>query len=152
MFYAPFIFFTEGNMATKDITWGGIGLRFLVAIIMVVLTYNPEGYSYYHWVKNQEAGQMVLKVFCGVVLVIGWTVYLRAMSRSLGGFGILLAAAFFASLLWVLVEWGWIPTDSVRAVTYMIMFVIAALLATGMVWSHLRRRMTGQMDVDEIEQ
>ena len=32
-----------------------------------------------------------------------------------------------------------------------IMVVISDVLATGISWSHIRRRMTGQVDVDEVE-
>ena len=32
-----------------------------------------------------------------------------------------------------------------------IMVVISGVLATGISWSHIRRRMTGQVDVDEVE-
>jgi hypothetical protein len=85
------------------------------------------------------------------VLVIGWAVYIRATRRSLGAIGVVLAIAFFAALLWLLVDLKIIPADSVRAVSYIILLIIASLLATGMCWSHIRRRMTGQQDVDEIE-
>jgi hypothetical protein len=83
--------------------------------------------------------------------LIGWTVYLRATLTSLGGFGIFLAMAFFASLLWLLTYWGILPAGSIRAISYMVLFVIAALLATGMSWSHIRRRVSGQVDVEEID-
>ncbi len=37
------------------------------------------------------------------------------------------------------------------AVTYLVLFVIGAVLGTGMSWSHVRRRLSGQADVDEVE-
>jgi hypothetical protein len=33
----------------------------------------------------------------------------------------------------------------------MVLFVISALLAVGMTWSHIRRRLSGQFDIDDIE-
>lgn len=139
-------------MATTDkIGWPGFVLRFAAALILVFATYNPEGYSYFDWLFGNSAGNWPLKAFTGVILIIGWTIYLRATMRSLGGFGMFLTIAFFATLLWMLTNWGIIPSDSVRAVTYLGEIVISALLATGMVWSHIRRRLTGQVDVDEIE-
>lgn len=138
-------------MASREITWSGIGIRFLVAAVLVLATYNPEGYSYVDWVLTAETGPLALKVFVGVVLLIGWTIYLRAMLASLGGLGIVLTAALFGSLLWVLISFGLLPAGSLHAVTYMGLFIIAALLAVGMTWSHIRRRISGQFDVDEIE-
>ncbi|TNF34416.1 MAG: hypothetical protein EP315_07255 [Gammaproteobacteria bacterium] len=131
--------------------WLGIGIRYLIALLLVFLTYNPEGYSFIDWVFTQDSGPIPLKIFAGVILIIGWAIYIRATRRSLGMIGIALAVAFFATLLWLLIDLKIIPTDSVRAVTYMVLFIIASLLATGMCWSHIRRRLSGQMDVDEIE-
>jgi Family of unknown function (DUF6524) len=139
-------------MAHKEFTFAGFGVRWLVALLLVFASYNPEGFSYFHWLLNTQSSTWAVKVFVGVVLLIGWTVYLRATFSSLGGLGIFLAMAFFASLLWVLIYWGWVPTDSIRAVSYIVLFIIAALLAIGMSWSHLRRRASGQIDVDEIEE
>ncbi|WP_455209102.1 DUF6524 family protein [Kaarinaea lacus] len=139
-------------MATvKEISWAGIGVRFLAALVLVFTTYNPEGYSYIDWITMEDAGPMALKALVGVILVIGWSIYLRATLRSLGGFGMVLVIALMATLLWLLITWNVIPHDSIRAITYMVEVVISALLAVGMVWSHIRRRLTGQVDVDEIE-
>ncbi len=87
----------------------------------------------------------------GVVLLIGWTIFVRATSRSLGAFGVILALAFFGTLFWLVTQWGLIPANSVTAVTYIVLFIIGAVLGTGMSWSHVRRRLSGQADVDEVE-
>lgn len=139
-------------MAHKEITWAGIGLRFLAALVLVLSTYNPEGYSYVHWVFMSDSGSLPLKIFTGIVLLIGWTIFIRATLGSLGGFGMLLVVALFSSLLWLLREWGIIPRDSYQVVAYMVLFIISALLAVGMTWSHIRRRLSGQFDIDEIEE
>ena len=34
---------------TKDLTWGGIAVRFLAALLLVYLTFNPTGFSWFHW-------------------------------------------------------------------------------------------------------
>ncbi|TDX97771.1 DUF6524 family protein [Thiohalophilus thiocyanatoxydans] len=138
-------------MARKEITWVGVILRFLGALVLVMSTYNPEGYSFVHWASNVEQGPLALKIFVGLGLVIGWTIFIRATLGSLGGFGMLLVVALFASLLWLLIEWGVIPSGSVDAISYMTLFVISALLAVGMTWSHIRRRLSGQFDIDDVE-
>jgi len=138
-------------MAKKGITWSGFLLRFIAAIVLVFTTYNPEGYSYYHWVKDSLPAIEPLMIFAAVILLIGWTIFLRATARSLGPFGLLLALAFFGTLIWLVVDWGLVPAESVRAITYITQFVICGVLATGISWSHIRRRMTGQIDVDEVE-
>ena len=137
--------------STKEITWLGIGVRFLIALVLVFASYNPSGYSFLDWVLHANSGNIIFKIFVGVVLVIGWAVYIRATRRSLGMVGTVLAIAFFGSLLWLLIDLNIIPANSVSAVTYIILFIIGCLLATGMCWSHIRRRISGQMDVDEID-
>jgi len=136
---------------TNDMTWLGIGIRFSIALILVFATYNPSGYSFYDWVLQENSGNIAFQIFTGVVLLIGWAIYIRATRRSLGMIGIGLAIAFFGALLWVLIDLNIIPADTATAITYITLFILGCLLATGMCWSHIRRRMTGQLDVDEIE-
>jgi cation transport ATPase len=137
--------------AVKEIGWVGMGVRFLVALVLVFVTYNPEGYSFIDWLTMKDAGPMALKALVGVILVIGWTIYLRATLRSLGGFGMVLVIALMVTLLWLLITWNVISHDSTRAIVYMAEVIISVLLAVGIVWSHVSRRLTGQVDVDEIE-
>jgi uncharacterized membrane-anchored protein len=92
-----------------------------------------------------------LMALAGITLLIGWAIYLRATARSLGIIGLLLAAAFFGTLLWLVIDWGLVSADSITAITYIILAILCAILAVGISWSHVRRRMTGQVDVDEIE-
>lgn len=138
-------------MAERGLTWVGVLLRLLAAIVLVFATYNPEGYSYYHWVIQVPLTPDPLKILAGVVLLIGWTVYLRATVNALGAFGLFLALAFFGTLIWLTVDLGWVPADSVRAISYIILIVLCGVLTTGVSWSHIRRRFTGQVDVDEID-
>lgn len=136
---------------TNEMSWSGIGIRYLIALILVFSTYNPEGYSYIDWVLSTDTGSFPLKILVGVVLVIGLSVYVRATRRSLGMIGIILAVAFFSTVLWLFIDLNIVPAGSLRALTYIVLFIIGSLLATGMCWSHIRRRISGQVDVDEIE-
>ena len=138
-------------MATQ-LTFAGFGLRLLAAVVLVAVTYNPEGYSYYDWAIRSLPEFSVLKAFVGVILIIGWTIYLRATLRSLGPIGLTLTIAFFGTGLWLLVDLVGIPADSVRAVSYLVMVAVAGVLAVGISWSHVRRRLTGQVDADDVDE
>ena len=138
-------------MANEGLSWTGILLRFCAALLLVFATYNPEGFSYYHWVFNDLHSLSALKVFLGVVLIIGWAIFVRATFHSLGIIGITLALAFFGSLLWVVVDWGWIPVNSVKWVSYLVLLILSWILAAGMSWSFIRRKLSGQYDVVESE-
>ena len=138
-------------MAVKGINWFGFLLRLLAAFILVFSSYNPSGYSYYHWVSENINSLTPMIALAGVLLLIGWTILLRATFRSLGPFGLLLAAAFLGVLLWMMIDWGWFDADSLTAVTYITLVVLSGILAIGVSWSHIRRRITGQIDVDDVE-
>jgi len=136
----------------QKISWPGLLLRFGFAVVLVFATYNPSGYSYYNWVAGSLPEFSAVVVFAGVVLLIGWTVLLRATLRSLGPFGLVLAAAFFGVLLWLIVDVGLVPADTTRAVTYLVLVALSGVLATGVSWSHVRRRISGQSDVDDLDE
>ena len=139
-------------MASSTIDWSGIGLRFLFALVLVLTTYNPEGYSYWHWVIVKFSSDMlILKILLGIILVAGWSIFIKATANSLGLWGFVLTLGFFTALLWLIVDWGIIPKDSIRAISYMVLLAMAAILTTGLSWSHIRRRLSGQVDVDELD-
>ncbi len=126
-------------------------LRWVFALVLVFASYNPSGYSYYHWVGAGLQDMLPAKIFLGVVLLIGWVIYFRAAWNSLGVIGLILASAFFGTLIWMIISWGVIPADSPAMITYIAEVALSAVLATGMSWSHIRRRLSGQVDTDEIE-
>ena len=125
----------------------GFLLRFLAAAVLLFATYNPEGMSYFHWMARDGWSITPLKAFAGVCLFAGWVFFLRSTVRSLGALGTLLAAAFFGTLIWVIVSWLHLEPRTSRGLTYLVMAGIAAVLSTGSVFSIVRRRLTGQVDV-----
>ena len=135
----------------KSFGWDGFLLRFAFAIILVFATYNPEGVSYYHWVSEALPDFTVIKAFVGVIILIGWIILIRATLGSLGFIGILLAAAFFGLAIWLIVDVLGLSTDNVRVISYIVGIMLASVLSIGVSWSHVRRRVTGQVDTDEIE-
>lgn len=137
----------ESIMAQSGITWTGIGVRFMFALILVFATYNPEKISYFHWGLMEIQSFTPLKAFVGVLLIIGWVIFIRATIHSLGFIGLTLAVAFFATLLWLVVDWGWVPVGSVKLISYIVLIMASAILTTGMSWSFIRRKMSGQYDV-----
>lgn len=134
-----------------NITASGVFLRFLFALLLVLLSYNPSGYSFFHWVHKSLSHITPYIVIAGLILLIGWGVYVKATLNSLGILGITILAALFASLVWLFIYWGFLSVDNISAMAWVIEVLLAALLAVGMCWSHFTRRMSGQVDVDEIE-
>lgn len=134
------------------LTSSGVAIRFLFALLLVLLSYNPSGYSYFHWVYHSMSEVTPYIVIAGIILLIGWGVYIKATLNSLGFIGIVILAALFASLIWLFVYWGWLSVNNISALAWIIEILLSALLCVGMCWSHLNRRLSGQVDVDEIEE
>jgi len=137
-----------------NFTWKNGLVRLFVAFTLVFSTYNPSDYSYFRWLKQSlEKGGTpdVLLLFSGVVLVILWVIYLRATLRSLGPIGLALACAFFGTLLWLVVDYGLVPTDNKDIITWLVLIAFSGVLAIGISWSHIRRRISGQADMDDLD-
>lgn len=139
-------------MAVKQFSVASYLIRFGMALLLVFGTYNPSGYSWYHWFIRASDKFEPLLIFACVVLIIGWVIYVRATLRSLGVVGTTLAITFFAALTWVLIGYGWLSLDSPTLLGWIMLVMLAAIMATGMSWSHVRRRMSGQLDVDDVDE
>jgi hypothetical protein len=136
-------------MARTNFTFASFLLRLLLASALVFLTYNPSGYSWVGWVLSDTP--LVYKAAVGVVLLIGWVMFLRATWNSLGAIGTILAVALFAVIIWLLVYWDLFALDDTTVIEWVVLSVLTGVLAIGMSWSHVRRKLSGQYDTDEIE-
>ena len=134
-----------------NLTASGVALRFLYALLLVLLSYNPSGYSYFHWMHNTFNHITPYVVIAGIILLIGWGIYIKATFNSLGFTGVIALAALFACLVWLFIYWGFLSIKDISAMAWVIEVLLAAMLTVGMCWSHFVRRMSGQVDVDEIE-
>ncbi|MCK5697447.1 MAG: hypothetical protein KAI02_04740 [Gammaproteobacteria bacterium] len=136
-------------MARNGFNFGNFFIRLFFALFLVLATYNPSGYSFYHWIlKGIELGFEPLMALAGITLLIGWVVYIKATMDSLGIIGLILAFAFFGTLIWLVIDFGLIPIDNFQVITYIGLVLLSLILAIGMSWSHISRQMSGQVDVD----
>jgi TRAP-type mannitol/chloroaromatic compound transport system permease large subunit len=115
----------------------------------VCLTWNPTRYNYVEWARAQWSSLMPLVVFVGLVLLIAWIFFGRATARSLGVLGITLSLALAATVIWISFYYGLVSTASTTLISWIVLALLAAILAMGMSWSHLRRSWSGQVDVDD---
>jgi hypothetical protein len=126
-------------------------VRFIAATFLVFASYNPSGYSYAHWVINRGDSSLPFLLIAGIALLIGWVIFLRATMRSLGMLGVCLLVALLACLLWLAIDFNIVSLGS-QLFVYIVLVICSIILAIGMSWSHIRRRMSGQLDVDDINE
>jgi len=136
---------------------GGIAARTLAALVLVFATYNPERLSFVHWAivpwrsGEPTPGPTSLKFLVGLALLGGWAVFLNATRRSIGVAGSALVLAISGGIVWLLIDVGIVSASSARGITYVVLCCTALLLAVGMNWSHLSRKLSGQVDMDATD-
>jgi len=142
----------------KDSVAGGLTAlgflwRFAAALVLVLVTYNPSGESAYHWITSAIADSAFgpLHLILIAVLAIGWVVFWVATWRALGTLGVTLAILLLGAITWLLFDIGLLESHSVSTVTWISLVCLSAVLAIGMSWSHFWRRMTGQINVEDVD-
>lgn len=138
-------------MAAPTIGMSGVGLRFVFALALVCLTWNPTRYNYAEWALAQWRDMGPLVAFSGLVMLMGWIFFLRTTARSLGVLGIILSTGLAAVVLWGLFYYDLVSTESTTLLKWIVLVLLAAILAAGMSWAHLRNRWSGQATVDEVD-
>lgn len=121
-------------------------MRWIGALVLVIGTVNPTGHSYYHWVQERTAENLPMKLIVGVAILIGFVMYLRATWEALGLIGISLAVAFLFAVIWWLIDAQLLDPREPRIVAWIVLVAIATVMAIGMSWSFVRRKISGQID------
>jgi hypothetical protein len=129
----------------------GIFLRFLGAFALLAATYNPTQWNYVRWVNLNWPDQMPLALFLGLVLLVGYLVYVMSTLRSIGPLGVLLTAAILGAGLWVLIDWGILSLTNATLNTWLGLFALAVIIGLGLSWSIIRQKLSGQATVDEVQ-
>lgn len=126
-------------------------LPWLTAFALLAATYNPTSFNYVKWVMTQGERPVSLMVLAGLLLLIGYIIYLRATLRSIGGFGMLLVLALVGALLWVLYDFGVLSIDNTGLNVWLGLLALSLVLGVGLSWSHVRRALSGQADMDDVD-
>jgi hypothetical protein len=129
----------------------GCILRWIFAILLVLITYNPTHYSLFHWLIPFNNEQLPLKILALLVMVVIYLIFLRATFRSIGLLGVILALAVSVTIVWLFIDQGWMSVDNYTAFTWILLVVIGTILGIGISWSHIRKKLTGQFDTDDVD-
>ena len=122
--------------------------RVLFAVALVLLTWNPSGWSYVDWALRDRAAFDAVKAFFGVLLLGGWVFCVRSAWVSLGAVGLVLVGALLATIVWMLVQFGVVEPGSTKTLLWIVLVAVGVVLGTGLSWSKVRQRATGQVETD----
>lgn len=126
--------------------------RMVFALALVLLTFNPTGHSYYHWLADGFPSVSPAEAVAGLLLLLGWIFFVRTTLSAIGTLGIALMAALFASIVWWIVSKGWLDIGNRSTMAWIVLLILGLMLGVGMSWSHIRRRLSGQAAVDRVDQ
>ena len=143
---------TKENL-NEPFSAAGIGLRFLAALALVLLTFNPSGFSAFHWITSAIGASTFgpLHLLLIGVLLAAWAVFWIATWRALDTLGVVLASIVLGAIIWLLIDIGLLSANSVSAATWIGLVFLAAVLTIGVSWSHIWRRITGQVNVEHVD-
>ncbi len=122
--------------------------RVLFAVALVLLTWNPSGWSYVDWALRDRAAFDAVKAFFGVLLFGGWVFCVRSAWVSLGAVGLVLVAALLATVVWMLVQFGVVEPGSTKTLLWIVLVAVGVVLGVGLSWSKVKQRATGQVETD----
>ncbi|WP_054004673.1 DUF6524 family protein [Cypionkella psychrotolerans] len=130
----------------------GIILRWLGAFILLSATYNPTQINFTRWAEANWQTQMPLTILLGLLLGVGYMIYIGATLRSIGAFGIILVGAIVAALVWVLIDYQILTLQNPSLNLWLGIFALSVVLGIGLSWSIIRQRLSGQATVDEVQE
>lgn len=134
----------------SDFGFVGMFVRWLAAMFFVLATYNPSGYSYWHWVGESGLSDASVKLLAGLLLVLLYVIFLRATIRSIGPIGIGLVTALLGAFAWLLSDLNLIDLGDSAVMDLVLLTMFATLMSIGLSWSHIRNRLSGQVDSDDV--
>ena len=129
----------------------GFLVRWVCAFLLLAATFNPTEFNYVQWVRSYGGMNVSIAVLAGLVLLIGYIIYLRATLRSIGAFGMILVLAVVGAGLWVLYDLGVLRLDDPSFNVWLGLIALSFVLAIGLSWSIVRRALSGQADVDDVD-
>lgn len=127
-------------------------IRWAIAFVLLAATWNPTQFNFINWSIHNWQDQLPVTVLMGLILLIVYTVYLRATLRSIGAIGMALVMAVFGALIWVLIDWGVLQPGNAIINQWLAILAASLVLGIGLSWSIFRRRISGQADVDDVDE
>lgn len=128
----------------------GFLVRWAIAFFLIAATYNPTQWNYVQWAVANFSENLPLVTLFGLLLAVGYIIYLRATLRSIGVFGMGLVLAILAALAWVLYDLGWLDIRNAAFNLWLGNIAASLVLGIGLSWSHIRRAISGQSDMDDV--
>lgn len=134
-----------------EFRFSGLLWRLVFSLALVLVTFNPTGLSYYHWLARELPSLGPATVIVGILLLGAWLFFVKSTLAAMNAVGVGLLVGLFAAIVWWMVSRGWLDLDSPSAVAWVVLCMLGLVLGIGMSWAHIRRRISGQTSVDRVD-
>jgi hypothetical protein len=134
-----------------EFSFAGVLWRIGFSLALVFLTFNPSGYSYYHWLADGFPSIQPIEAIAGILLLGLWIFFVRSTLLALGAIGVVLLLGLFAAIVWWVVSRGWLDLGNRTAMAWIVLAALGIVLGVGMSWSLVRQRLSGQASVDRVD-
>jgi len=122
-----------------------------IAAIVVIATYNPTGSSIFHWVTQNENPTDAWVILGAIVAILANVALLIAAWKALGKIGTLIVVIFFAALVYLSLQEGWVSSGNQASIEWLALILYSAFLGIGLSGAIIWRRATGQVVTDEAD-
>ncbi len=123
--------------------------RMLISAIVVFASYNPTGTSIFHWVRDNDNPTDAWVILGAIVAVLINVALLIAAWKALGKLGTFIVLIFFAALVYLSLQEGWVNADNYASVQWLGLILYSGFLGIGLAGAIIWRRATGQVITDE---
>lgn len=121
---------------------GGLIARLLACFALVFATWNPTGVNFVDWINSPAP--LALKAVAAATLLLLHILFIRITCLSLGAGGLAFLLAMLFLGVFTLWEFALIDLGRPRTWGYVFVSLSALTLMTGVTWSVMKRRVTGQ--------
>ena len=115
------------KFSTSGLIW-----RMVFSVALVLLTFNPSGHSYYHWVAGSFPKLTPVEVIAGLTLLGLWIFFIHSTMRAMGRLGVFILLGLFAAIVWWMVARGWLTLDSGADIAWVVLIILGLVLGFGM--------------------
>lgn len=129
----------------------GFLIRWAFAFGLLAATFNPTRWNYVRWAVSNYETELPMAVLFGLLLIIGYIIYLRATLHSIGMVGMFLVSSVVAALCWVLYDRGLLSLTNSSLNVWIGIFALSVVLGIGLSWSVVRRGISGQVDINDTD-
>jgi hypothetical protein len=121
-------------------------------LFIVFSTYNPTGWSLWHWFEHNWPRDWTLLLPLASLYLVAYVLLILAALRSLRAGGVLLVIALLGSIVWLLVDAGIVPLSNGGDLSIILLYMGGSLLAIGVSWASAWVMLTGQVIVDNLSE